>query len=51
MKIFNVKDFGAIADGITLNSIAVQTAVDACHENGGGIVLFENGSFVLGTVF
>lgn len=51
MKIFNVKDFGAIADGTTLNSCAVQKAVDACHENGGGIVLFENGTFVLGTVF
>ncbi len=51
MKIFNVKEFGAIADGITLNSTAVQKAVDACHENGGGVVLFENGTFVLGTVF
>lgn len=51
MKIFNVKDFGAFADGVTLNSKAVQKAVDVCHENGGGIVLFENGTFVLGTIF
>lgn len=51
MKIFNVKDYGAITDGVTLNSSAVQKAVDDCARSGGGIVLFENGTFVLGTVF
>ena len=50
-KIFNVKDFGAIADGVTLNSAAVQKAVDECSAQGGGTVLFEGGDFVLSTVF
>ena len=50
-KIFNVKEYGAIADGKTLNSAAVQAAVDACAAAGGGTVLFENGDFVLSTVF
>lgn len=50
-KIFNVKDYGAIADGKTLNSAAVQAAVDACSASGGGTVLFDNGDFVLSTVF
>ena len=49
--IFNVKDFGAIADGTTLNSKAVQCAIDECAKQGGGVVLFENGVFVLSTVF
>ena len=50
-KIFNVKDFGALADGMTLNSAAVQKAIDECATQGGGTVLFEGGDFVLSTVF
>ena len=50
-KIYNVLDFGAKADGITLNSAAVQNAIDACSENGGGTVLFSDGDYVLSTVF
>ena len=50
-KIFNVLDFGAVADGVTLNSSAVQAAVDACAEAGGGTVSFPVGDFVLSTVF
>ena len=42
-KIYNIKDFGAVADGKTLNTKAVQSAVDFCHKNGGGIVRFDRG--------
>ena len=49
--IYNVKEFGAVADGITLCSEAVQKTVDYCHANGGGIVRFEGGRYVLSTVF
>lgn len=41
--IYNVKDFGAIADGQTLCTKAVQKAVDFCSANGGGVVRFEGG--------
>ena len=51
MKIYSVKEFGAVADGITLCSEAVQKTVDCCHANGGGIVRFEGGRYVLSTVF
>ena len=51
MKIYSVKEFGAVADGITLCSEAVQKTVDYCHANGGGIVRFEGGRYVLSTVF
>lgn len=50
-KIFNVLDFGAKADGITLDSPAIQKAVDEASKQGGGIVYFPKGIYVLATVF
>ncbi len=50
-KLFNVCDYGAVADGITLNSQAVQKAIDECAKNGGGVVYFSEGEYVLSTVF
>ena len=49
--IYNVLDYGAIPDGKTLNSSAVQNAINAASEAGGGTVLFPEGEFVLSTVF
>lgn len=49
--IYGIKDFGAVADGKTLYTEAVQKAVDECSVNGGGIVRFEKGVYVLSTVF
>ena len=51
MKRYSVEGFGAVADGKTLCTQAVQKAVDFCHENGGGIVEFGVGRYVLSTVF
>lgn len=49
--IYNVKAFGAVADGKILCTEAVQKAVDHCHAQGGGVVRFEGGRYVLSTVF
>ena len=51
MKKNNIINFGAIADGKTLNTVAVQNAIDECSKNGGGTVVFPDGVFVLSTVF
>lgn len=51
MKKYNIINFGAIADGKTLNTVAVQNAIDECGKNGGGTVVFPDGVFVLSTVF
>lgn len=48
--IFNVKDYGALPDGKTINTKAIQAAVDACASAGGGRVLLENGIFMSGTI-
>jgi polygalacturonase len=48
--VFNITDFGAKGDGKTLNTKAVQAAIDACYQNSGGVVLVPAGDFVVGTV-
>ena len=49
-KIFKVEKYGAVADSHSLNTIAIQNAIDACSEKGGGIVLFSKGEYVTGTI-
>jgi len=49
-KIFKVEDFGAIADGLTINTIAIQKAIESCHKAGGGVVIFSSGDYVTGTI-
>ena len=50
-RVFDVCAYGAIPDGKTLNSAAVQRAIDDCEASGGGIVRFSKGEYVLSTVF
>ena len=50
MAVYNVRDYGAKGDGATLDTAAVQAAIDACTRDHGGIVLIPAGDFVVGTV-
>ena len=47
---YNAADFGAIADGKTLNTEAIQQAIDACNQDGGGTVILEKGDYVSGSL-
>ncbi len=49
-RIYNIRDFSAKGDGVTLDTGAVQAAIDACHRDHGGTVLVPAGVFVIGTI-
>ncbi|MEQ8556536.1 MAG: glycoside hydrolase family 28 protein [Cyclobacteriaceae bacterium] len=49
-KIFDIRDFGAVGDSSTLNTKAIQDAIDACTANGGGTVWVPAGNYVIGTI-
>lgn len=49
-RTYNIRDFGAKGDGSTLDTAAVQQAIDACTVNGGGTVLVPVGKFLVGTI-
>ena len=48
---FNVTDYGAKGDGATLATEAIQKAVDACAQAGGGRVLLPAGRYLSGPIF
>jgi hypothetical protein len=49
-KTYYITDYGAIGDGKTLNTAAIQRTVDDCHKSGGGTIEIPPGNFVTGTV-
>ncbi|MEW6235358.1 MAG: glycosyl hydrolase family 28 protein, partial [Candidatus Omnitrophota bacterium] len=48
---YNILDYGAVADGKTLNTQAIQSAIDDAAQAGGGVVLIPAGSFLTGAIF
>lgn len=49
--IFDVRDYNAIGDGKVVNTIAIQRAINACFNSGGGTVLIAAGKYVTGTIY
>src|SRR4249920_3772171 len=48
--IYNVKDFGAIANGATLDSKAINRAIDTIASKGGGTLFFPAGVYLSGSI-
>ncbi len=49
-RTFNIKDYGAIGDGQTVNTQAIAKAIDACSAAGGGIVQIPPGLWLTGPI-
>ncbi len=45
----DVRDYGAAADGKTLDTAAIDKAIQACNQAGGGTVVFTPGEYLTGT--
>jgi polygalacturonase len=46
-----ITDFGAVGDGKTCNTQAIQAAIDECAADGGGTLTVPAGTFLTGSVF
>jgi polygalacturonase len=50
-KHFPISDFGAVADGKTINTAAIQKAIDQAAAAGGGVVEIPAGNWRSGSIF
>jgi hypothetical protein len=50
-SLFDVRNYGAAGDGSTFDTAAIQKAIDAANQAGGGTVLFPAGRYLAGTIF
>lgn len=48
-KLFNVRELGAKGDGEEDDTFAVQAALDKARQNGGGVIFFPRGRYLVST--
>tara|TARA_B100001146_G_C16197431_1_gene442425 strand:- start:2596 stop:4149 length:1554 start_codon:yes stop_codon:yes gene_type:complete len=47
---YMITEFGAKPDGLTLNTKAIQSAIDKVSKKGGGKIIFPSGEFLSGSI-
>jgi len=47
---FNIKQYNAKGDGVTLNTLSINEAIAACSTKGGGVVLIPGGVWLTGPI-
>jgi len=47
-KVYNVKDYGALGNGSTDDTVKIQDTINACFTAGGGVVYFPIGVYIIG---
>src|SRR5882672_8409147 len=50
-KCFIITEQGSVGDGKTLNTKAIQAAIERCAAGGGGTLVVPEGTFVTGSIF
>lgn len=50
-QVLSIVEFGAVPDGRTVNTRAIQKAIDECERSGGGKVVFPAGEYLTGPLF
>jgi hypothetical protein len=48
--LYNVRDYGAVGDGLTLDTIAINTAIEDCANHFDGMVYFPPGIYLSGSL-
>lgn len=48
--VYNIKDAGAVGDGVTINTAAINNTIKKCSEAGGGTVLIPAGLWKTGPI-
>jgi polygalacturonase len=49
-RVFDIRDFGAVADATTMNTEAIGKAIAACSNGGGGTVIIPPGVWLTGPI-
>lgn len=49
--VYNVAHYGAKGDAVRLNTESIQQAIDDAERNGGGMVVFQPGIYLTGSLF
>jgi len=50
-KRYVITDHGAVGDGTTVNTKALQAVIDRCAADGGGVIVVPSGTFLSGALF